>query len=113
MKKWVDAISFATKSLEKKPEGNSKAHFRRATAYIEVGKFSEAKQDLKAAQEIDPESKSIKKLATKLAKAVAAHKALKKKKFGGFFSRMKGGMYDNKPNVIADPRGDPNNAHVS
>ena len=71
VKKWVDAITYATKSLEKKPEGNGKAHFRRATAYIEVGKFAEAKQDLKAAQEIDPDSKSIKKLSTKLAKAVA------------------------------------------
>merc|ERR1711990_656570 len=108
---FVDAISTASKSLDDEPS-NGKALFRRATGYMEVGKFDKAKEDLDKALAADPENKSIVKAFKKLRKKKAAHKAASKKKFGGMFSKMKGGIYDNKPNLLKDPRGDPTNPHV-
>ena len=78
----------------------------------QVGKFQESKADLTAARELDPEGKAITKAFKKLAKKVADDKAKKKKKFGGMFKKMKGGMYDNKPNLPGDPTKDPANKRV-
>jgi len=110
-KQFVDAIKFASKAIEDEPK-NSKAFYRRATAYMEIAEFKKAKSDLDSAQQIDPEGKAIKKAFKKLAKRVAADKELRKKKFGGIFSKMKGGMYNNKPNVLKDPTTDPANKRV-
>jgi len=111
LENFVDAISTTSKSLDDEPS-NGKALFRRATGYMEVGKFDKAKEDLDKALAADPENKSIVKAYKKLRKKKAAHKAASKKKFGGMFSKMKGGIYDNKPNVLKEPRGDPSNPHV-
>ncbi len=42
----------------------------------------------------------------------ARQQALQKKKFGGMFKKMKGGIYDNKPNLLGDPDKDPHNKLV-
>ena len=70
-------------------EKNVKALFRRATARFELKEFSKANEDIKAALEIDPESKAAKKLQTKIQKVLDKRLAAKKKMAGKMFGGSK------------------------
>eukprot|EP01060_Flectonema_neradi_P000765 TRINITY_DN10475_c0_g1_i2.p2 TRINITY_DN10475_c0_g1~~TRINITY_DN10475_c0_g1_i2.p2 ORF type:complete len:179 (+),score=39.43 TRINITY_DN10475_c0_g1_i2:2648-3184(+) len=50
---WEGAIRFATETLELEPD-NTKAFFRRGSAYLEKGSAAEARRDLEKVEKTDP-----------------------------------------------------------
>mmetsp|Transcript_7675 Transcript_7675/g.16884 ORF Transcript_7675/g.16884 Transcript_7675/m.16884 type:complete len:188 (-) Transcript_7675:78-641(-) len=77
-------VTACTKALA---EGDlAKAFFRRGEAHLELGNLDEARQDLKAAERLEPESREIAIQLQRLKKAEAQQDAKEKKCFARMFA---------------------------
>ena len=83
---YENVVTHCTDAL-KIQENNLKALYRRATAYIHLDKFEDAKADIEAGLKIDPESKDFSRVLSDLNKKQTAYrnktKRIAQKAFGG------------------------------
>ena len=109
-KDWSDCIHACNTVLEIDDEAkNIKALYRRGFAYMNMGMFAEAKEDLKAAYEVDNANKDVRKALATLKQKIADSKKKEKAAFGGFLGKVD--MYnDKKGPLVPNAKGD--NPHV-
>jgi peptidylprolyl isomerase len=109
-KDWSGAVSACNAVLQVDTEAkNIKALYRRGLARIHMGLLKEAKVDLMAAYEVDPQNKDVRKALAQLKESVAASKEKEKAAFGGFLGKVD--IYNDKKGVlIPNAKGD--NPHV-
>eukprot|EP00761_Pharyngomonas_kirbyi_P008131 gb/GECH01008142.1/.p1 GENE.gb/GECH01008142.1/~~gb/GECH01008142.1/.p1 ORF type:complete len:725 (+),score=147.83 gb/GECH01008142.1/:1-2175(+) len=85
LKLYTKAIDNCSRALEIN-DSSMKAYFRRGQAYSLSGEYDKAQEDLKTAQEMSPDSKSVKKEMDKLQKRIKQQEAKEK----AMYSRMFG-----------------------
>eukprot|EP00658_Telonema_sp_P-2_P025635 TRINITY_DN20327_c0_g1_i4.p1 TRINITY_DN20327_c0_g1~~TRINITY_DN20327_c0_g1_i4.p1 ORF type:complete len:402 (-),score=118.01 TRINITY_DN20327_c0_g1_i4:447-1652(-) len=84
MKKWNKAIDNCRYALEVDPK-NSKALFRRATAYYEEKDYDQAQVDLETASCIEPVDPAVTKMLKIVQKAIAKREKKEKATYGKMF----------------------------
>jgi len=84
LENWAKAVECCNLALEIDSR-NLKVLFRRATAKLSFGVLEEALADCKAALQIDPANKDLKKLEVKIKKRFKSEFLKQKKLFGGMF----------------------------
>eukprot|EP01017_Pseudomicrothorax_dubius_P020035 TRINITY_DN2200_c0_g1_i4.p1 TRINITY_DN2200_c0_g1~~TRINITY_DN2200_c0_g1_i4.p1 ORF type:complete len:466 (+),score=176.94 TRINITY_DN2200_c0_g1_i4:88-1485(+) len=101
LKDYAKAIEAATKAIKLNPT-NVKGFFRRATARLENGLFSEALQDLDEAKRLDPENGEVTAL---IAKVAAEQKRQQAREKAAYSKMFKASLYDDvaKPQQFHDP----------
>lgn len=67
--RWAEAETDCTTALQIDPKYD-KAYYRRAVALIELGQFSEARDDLNKALELDPDNSRITSEISRLEKLI-------------------------------------------
>jgi peptidylprolyl isomerase len=88
LKEWADAAKACTSVLEMDDEQkNVKALYRRGLARINLGLLQEAKEDLMAVYNEDPQNKDVRKALASLKEAHAENKKKEKAAFGGIFNK--------------------------
>jgi len=97
---WPSAVDAANSAL-RLDKVNVKALYNRAKAYLHLGKFKQASEDIKNALKEEPKNASVRRLYKELSSAVKAAKKAKKEAYGGFFGKVS--MYDEKPTVELPP----------
>lgn len=70
---YVDAVAFCSRAIAA-DEKSVKAFFRRGTARMHLGEFTDAKADLRKASELDPKSKEVRDTFAECTKKEAASK---------------------------------------
>eukprot|EP01063_Lacrimia_lanifica_P006865 TRINITY_DN14340_c0_g1_i1.p1 TRINITY_DN14340_c0_g1~~TRINITY_DN14340_c0_g1_i1.p1 ORF type:complete len:535 (+),score=183.06 TRINITY_DN14340_c0_g1_i1:64-1605(+) len=79
---WKGAVKYASEVLAR-DEGNVKAHLRRGTAALNMGRLDEAKTDFEAVQKVDPDA--VAASLKKLNQAYASMHAKEKKRYSNMF----------------------------
>jgi peptidylprolyl isomerase len=88
LKEWADAVKACTSVLKMDfEEKNIKALYRRGLARINLGLLQEAKEDLMAVYNEDPQNKDVRKALASLKEAHAENKKKEKAAFGGIFNK--------------------------
>ncbi|CAH3140589.1 unnamed protein product [Pocillopora meandrina] len=84
--RWDRTIYYCNEALKIQPS-NAKALFRRGQAYFHLNDLEKAERDLKAAEELEPEDSSIKKMLASLDVELKKMKEREKKIYAGMFDR--------------------------
>lgn len=87
LQKYDDAITQCNKALEK-DKSNTKAIFRRASAYAAKNDFDLAEKDFARAVELDPTNKEIQTERAKNKKKIKDQEQQEKKFYSSIFSKM-------------------------
>ncbi len=83
-KNYKKAVQWARESLDIDSE-HVKSRYRRAAAYIEMGNYEDANEDIKYALNLDPANKPLKALRKKALKGIKANKKKEKSIYANFF----------------------------
>lgn len=81
----TDSNSAPLKALEIE-KNNIKALFRRAQCYVQLSQLEEAKNDLNAALQVEPNNSSVKKELALVERKIHAQKEKEKKIYSKMFS---------------------------
>eukprot|EP00887_Chlorella_sp_A99_P000151 scaffold16.g151.t1 len=107
--KWKDVARVASEVLEVE-NGNLKALYRRATAYIELGDYVEAEMDIKQGLLVEPEAADFKALHRRW-KVVAGRGQRKQAAvYGGMFKKAPAGAKAGHGSTAVAPAAEPNGA---
>lgn len=87
--KWRKAVEFCDVVLRRTDGKNAKARYRRGIARVELGEFSGAVEDLRAAVLASPSDAGIRRELVRVEALYKEHKASEKSAFGGVFDKMR------------------------